>query len=70
MEYPHESAPPLFGEDGGEFPAPSLVGRGLEDLPLSLEVGTLEAQPPPDSSMPGKAGYYQPIAGWSLTHWK
>ena len=25
VEYPSESAPPLSGEDGGEFPAPSLA---------------------------------------------
>ena len=52
MEYPLESMPPLWGEDGSEFPAPSFVGNALGDLPLDREVGILGLWPPPSLICP------------------
>ena len=50
MEYLSQSAPPLSGEDDGEFPALSFMGHVLGDVPLGWEVGTLGMWPPPVSS--------------------
>ena len=41
MEYPSESLPSLYEEDGGEFPALCFAGCVLEGLPLGCEVDTL-----------------------------
>ena len=50
MEYPSESAPPLSGEDGGEFSGHSFAGWDLGDLPHGWLGGTLAAHLHPMSS--------------------
>ena len=48
--YPSESAPPLSGEEGGEFPGHSFAGQDLGGLPHGRLVGALAACPHPTSS--------------------
>ena len=50
VEYPSKSAPPVSGEEGGEFPGHSFAGQDLGGLPHGWLVGTLEAHPHPASS--------------------
>ena len=47
-----ESAPPLSGENGGEFPVPSFTGYAQGGLPLPHEVDSLRVQPTPSSTCP------------------
>ena len=50
LDYPSESAPPLSGEDGGEFPLPPNSGQALGGLPHGLAVVDLTDLLPPLSS--------------------
>ena len=71
VEYPSESAPSLSGEDGGEFPSPSLVGHCFGGLPLGHETGILKEGAnlsPFDLSAPCLAEHCPPTVAWNLTY--
>ena len=67
VEYPSELAPPLSGEDGGEFLGHSLAGWGLGGLTCRWLVGALAAHPNPVSSagpvLTVAGGHFPPMAG-------